>query len=158
MLPLIFAAVVTLADTTAGNPNLFTGLTGTWSCKTAAGSFVTQRYAIAPNGDVDEHMDWKNGVTAGSWDQVFSYDATSGVWNVKNVGSQGIIFTGTIRDADGNVADIVGTQRDGDSTYAYRERYVFETPSSFSHAWESQASDGSWRPTSFAECSLTNGQ
>lgn len=65
MLPLAFMAAITLADTTAGNPNLFTGLAGTWSCATAAGSSVTQQYSVAANGDVIEHIGWKNGMVGG---------------------------------------------------------------------------------------------
>jgi hypothetical protein len=146
------------ADTTAGNPHLFGGLAGTWSCSTAAGSTVLQRYAIAANGDVNEHVEWRNAGAGGTWDQVFSFDATSGTWNVKNTGSTGIVFTGTIRDSGGNVADIVGTQTDGKTTVPYRERFIFESPAFFSHVWDVQGGDGSWRPTSFAECSLTERQ
>jgi hypothetical protein len=161
MLPLALVAAITLADTTAGNPNLFNGLAGTWSCSTAGGSAVTQQFTVAPNGDVNEHIDWRNPRVAGgggSWDQVFAYDATSGIWNVKNTGSTGLVFTGTIRDADGNVADIVGTQTDGTSTINYRERFVFESPTFFSHVWEAQARDGTWKPTSYSECSLKQRQ
>lgn len=64
---------------------------------------------------------------------------------MKNTGSNGLVFTGTIHDADGNVADIVGTQTNGKSTVAYRERFIFVDPSSL-------------EPTSFAECSLTQRQ
>jgi hypothetical protein len=159
MLLLALVAAITLADTTAGNPHLFAGLAGTWSCSTAGGSSVIQQYTVAANGDVNEHIDWTNARTGGgTWDQVFSYDATSGVWNVKNTGSNGMVFTGTIRDADGNIANIVGSQTDGNATTTYRERFIFETPTSFLHTWEAQARDGSWRPTSFAECSLTQRQ
>ncbi|HTZ56432.1 MAG TPA: hypothetical protein VMB20_15395 [Candidatus Acidoferrum sp.] len=155
MLVLALISALVVADTTAGNPHLFAGLAGTWSCSTAAGSSVIQRYSVAPNGDVTERIDWTNPrMSGGSGDQVFSYDASSGAWSVKNTGSIGLIFTGTIRDVDGNVADIVGTQTDGKTTVPTRERFIFESPSFFSHVWEVQGSDGGWRPISYAECSL----
>jgi hypothetical protein len=147
-----------LADTGAppmlapGNPQLFDELVGSWSCMTAAGSAVSANFTVATNGDVSEHMDWSNGGSGGAWDQTFSYDAPSGTWNVKNVGSNGMVFTGATHGADGNVVEITGTQTTGAATVPTRERFTFDLPKFFSHVWETQSADGTWKPTSYAEC------
>ena len=129
-------------------------MTGEWSCSTAGGSTVRSIFTVAPNGDVDEHQDWINGKVGGTWDQSFIFDPNAGVWNVTNSGSNGWVFTGTTQGAVGNVVLITGSQTEGSQKVTMRERFIFETPASFQHTWEQQAADGSWKPTSYAECQL----
>jgi len=138
------------------NGMLFAALVGAWSCSTAGGSAVDSTFSLAPNGDVIEHIAWTNSGAGGTWDQSFSYDPQAETWNVKNVGSNGWIFTGTTAGAIGNTALITGTQSEGSSSVPTRERFTFETPGSFQHTWEQQAADGSWKPTSYADCTLAS--
>lgn len=150
---IVLAALTLVA---AQGPSLFGSLAGTWSCSTAAGSAVKTTFAVALNGDVVEHMDWINRGVSGTWDQTFSYDTQAGIWNVKNIGSNGWVFNGTTSGAVGNVAMIAGTQTEGARTVPMRERFTFETPTEFEHTWEQQTAAGTWTPTSYAECALAS--
>jgi hypothetical protein len=148
-LGLFILAVPALAD-----PPSFAQLAGTWSCTTAVGSSVTSTFTVAANGDVSQHERWAtaDGLHRGTWDQTFSYDSHAAVWNVKNVGSNGWIFTGTSNGINGNIAEIIGTQLENAGlTVPVRERYTFNLPQSFEHVWEGQV-NGAWAPTSYAEC------
>ncbi len=152
-LVLCVVPIVSLADTPAP-PQLFTAIAGKWTCYTAAGSTVNSTFTVAASGDVSQHMDWKNGATSGAFDQTFSYDAASSTWNVKNAGS-GLAFSGTTRGAANNVVDIEGSQSYQGHTVPEREVFVFGSPGFYSHVWYAQASDTSWRPTSYSECYVT---
>lgn len=150
----IVLAALTLAA--AQSPSLFGSLAGTWSCSTAAGSTVNTTFAVALNGDVVQHVDWINRGVGGTWDQTFKYDTQAGIWNVKNVGSNGWVFTGTTSGAVGNVAIIAGTQTEGATTVTMRERFTFQTPTEFQHTWEQLTGGGKWAPTSYADCTLAS--
>jgi hypothetical protein len=148
---LMLAAILVAASPA---PRVFDQLRGTWSCSTAAGSSVSDTFSIGANGGIRDHLEWRNGTTTGSFDQSFSYDAQSDTWHVHNVGSNGIVFDGTSHGTDGNVAVITGTQTVAGTTAPVRERYIFESPKSFSHVWEAKAADGTWSSTSYSQCSL----
>ena len=149
-------ALAALTLVAAQSPTLFGSLAGTWSCSTAGGSVVSTTFTVAANGDVLEHMAWTNRGVGGTWDQTFIYDALAGTWNVKNVGSNGWVFTGTTGGAVGNIVLIMGTQTEGTTAVATRERFTFETPAAFQHTWERLAASGDWQPTSYSQCKLAS--
>jgi hypothetical protein len=153
MIGIVLGALTLVA---AQSPTLFGSLAGTWSCSTAGGSNVNATFTVAANGDVLEHQNWVNHGAGGTWDQTFSFDSQAGAWNVKNVGSNGWLFTGTTSGAVGNVAIVTGLQAEGTQTVPVRERFTFETPTAFQHTWEQQVSSGDWQPTSYAECKLAS--
>jgi hypothetical protein len=151
---LLLAAALVLGAAPASTP--LAQLTGKWWCSTAKGSAVATSYTVAPNGDVTQHQEWagSDGKAGGTWDQTFRYDAKTRMWNVKNVGSNGWVFTGTSNDgANRRIFEIRGTQNDGQAVSAERERYIFDLPSSYSLLWEKQVK-GAWTLESYSDCTF----
>jgi hypothetical protein len=66
------------------------------------------------------------------------------------------VFTGTTGGAVGNIVLITGTQTEGTTAVATRERFTFETPAAFQHTWERLAASGDWQPTSYSQCKLAS--
>ncbi len=126
-------------------------LAGKWWCTTAAGSAVGSTFTVAPNGDVSNRIEYGSSIKGGWYNQTFVYDATARVWNVKNVGSNGTIFTGTSDGGDHKLIEVKGRQSDGKSAAPTRERYILESAQSFSLLWEKQVK-GAWQLESYSDC------
>jgi hypothetical protein len=128
-------------------------LSGKWWCSTAKGSAVATVYTVA-KGEITQHQEWagSDGKAGGSWDQTFRYDPKTQMWNVRNVGSNGWVFSGTSNDGrDRRIFEIRGTQNDGAAVSPERERYIFDLPSSYSLLWEKQVK-GAWTLESYSDC------
>lgn len=126
-------------------------LAGKWWCTTAAGSAVGSTFTVAPNGDVSQRIDYGSTTKGGWFNQTFVYDANAGVWNVKNVGSNGTVFIGTSDGGDRKLLEINGTESDGQSAAPTRERFIIGSPRNFSLLWEKQVKDV-WALVSYADC------
>jgi hypothetical protein len=126
-------------------------LAGKWWCTTAAGSAVGSTFTVAPNGDISERIEYGSATKGGWYNQMFAYDASARVWNVKNVGSNGSVFTGTSDGGDSKFMEINGTQSTGQAVTQMRERFIFGSPRSFSHLWEQQVK-GAWVLESYSDC------
>jgi hypothetical protein len=132
----------------------FADLAGNWKCTTTAGSWVRSSFVVGPDGNIVEHQEWgtpsSQGVS-GTWDQTFSYSTDDKDWTVKNVGSNGWIFTGTADPFDGDSVTINGSQDEGGKNVEVRERYQLDSSEHFDHTWE-RNDDGVWIVTSEARC------
>ena len=126
-------------------------LAGKWWCTTAAGSAVAATFTVAPSGDVSERIEFGSASNGGWWDQTFSYDPQARLWNVKNTGSNGWVFTGTSDGGDARVFEVNGTQNEGQSIAVTRERIIVSSPQNFTHLWEKQVK-GAWQLTSYSDC------
>ena len=130
---------------------LFAQLAGKWWCTTAAGSSVAATFTVAPAGDVSERIGFRSSTKGGWYNQTFIYAPHADVWNVKNVGSNGTVFTGTSDGGDHKLVEIRGTQSDGKVAPPTRERFIFESPQNFSLLWEQQIK-GAWQLESYSDC------
>ncbi|HTV93761.1 MAG TPA: hypothetical protein VMG98_13680 [Verrucomicrobiae bacterium] len=132
---------------------LVTQLAGKWWCTTAAGSAVAATFTVTPSGNVTERIEFGSSTKGGWYNQTFIYDAKAGRWNVKNVGSNGTVFTGTSNGGDHKLIEANGTQNYGTSVAPTRERFILESLENFSLLWEKQVK-GSWQLESYSDCAL----
>ncbi len=134
---------------------LATQLEGKWWCTTAAGSAVASTFTVAPNGNISDRIEFASSSKGGWYNQTFRYDAKTGVWHIRNVGSNGTVFTGTSDGGDRKLIEINGTQSDGKSAPPTRERFIFASPRNFSLLWEKEIK-GDWQLESYSDCTLTS--
>jgi hypothetical protein len=134
---------------------LATQLAGKWWCTTAAGSAVASTFTVAPNGDISDRIEFASSSKGGWYNQTFHYDAKTGVWHIRNVGSNGSVFTGTSDGGDRKLVEVNGTQKQGSSALPTRERFIFASPQNFSLLWERRIK-GDWQLESYSDCALTS--
>lgn len=115
---------------------------------------MTSTFSVDTSGEVHEVQlrAGAGGNSGGVWHQTFDYNAGSGQWTVRNIGSNGWVFTGT-SGPNGHIVTITGSQIKGLVTVPVRERYVFTSATKFEHTWEQQ-NGANWRVTSHAFCTI----
>jgi hypothetical protein len=129
-------------------------LVGTWTCNTAATSRVAKTFSLASNGSIHLAEKWSqpNGSPPGDWSETYSPDPAGG-WNAREVGN-GWLFTGH-SDAINNGFEFTGREVETTSSLPERERYVFQGPNEFDHAWVREKGVR-WFATSIAHCTRSN--